>query len=115
MKDFGLGVRDKTGKLVAIDDPRLDPVWRECGRLGIPVSIHSGDPEAFFHPTDARNERYEELSEHPDWSFADPQYPRLEDLLEARNRVFARHPGDPFRFPPHGLAGKSGMGFAHAR
>ena len=47
----------------------------------IPVSIHSGDPEAFFHPTDASNERYEELTEHPDWSFYSPQYPRLEELL----------------------------------
>jgi len=40
LKDLGLGVRDKSGKLVAIDDPRLDPVWRECGRLRIPVFIH---------------------------------------------------------------------------
>ena len=54
LKDLGLGVRDKTGKLVAIDDPRMDPVWHECGRLGIPVSIHTGDPEAFFLPTDAQ-------------------------------------------------------------
>src|SRR5579862_2841430 len=37
LKDLGLGVRDKNGKLIAIDDPRLDPVWEECGRLGIPV------------------------------------------------------------------------------
>jgi predicted TIM-barrel fold metal-dependent hydrolase len=92
LKDLGLGVRDKSGKLVAIDDPRLDPVWRECGRLRIPVFIHTGDPEAFFHPTDARNERYEELTEHPDWSFYGPQFPSFEQLLEARNRVFARHP-----------------------
>ncbi len=96
LKDWGLGVRDKTGKLVAIDDPRMDPVWRECGRLGIPVSIHSGDPEAFFRPTDASNERYEELTEHPDWSFSGPRYPRLEELLDARNRVFARHPETRF-------------------
>ena len=54
LKDLGLGVRDKSGKLIAIDDPRLDPVWHECGRLGIPVFIHTGDPEAFFHPTDAQ-------------------------------------------------------------
>src|ERR1700758_2272234 len=50
LKDLGLGVRDESGKLVAIDDPRLDPVWDECGRLGIPVFIHTGDPEAFFLP-----------------------------------------------------------------
>jgi len=56
LKDLGLGVRDKSGKLIAIDDPRLDPIWEECGRLGIPVSIHSTDPEAFFRPVDNTNE-----------------------------------------------------------
>ena len=96
LKDFGLGVRDKTGKLVRVDDPRLDPVWEECGRLGIPVFIHTGDPEAFFHPVNATNERYEELIEHPDWSFFGPQFPSLQSLLEARNRVFARHPRTTF-------------------
>ena len=96
LKDLGLGVRDKTGKLIAVDDPRLDPVWEECGRLGIPVFIHTGDPEAFFHPIDANNERYEELIEHPDWSFYGPQFPGLQDLLEARNRMFAKHPHTTF-------------------
>jgi uncharacterized protein len=96
LKDLGLGVRDKGGKLIAVDDPRLDPVWEECGRLGIPVFIHSGDPEAFFHPIDANNERYEELIEHPDWSFYGPQFPSLQDVLEARNRMFAKHPHTTF-------------------
>jgi predicted TIM-barrel fold metal-dependent hydrolase len=96
LKDLGLGVRDKSGKLLAIDDPRLDPVWEECGKLGIPVFIHSGDPEAFFHPTDATNERYEELMEHPDWNFYGRDFPSLDALLEARNRVFAKHPHTTF-------------------
>jgi predicted TIM-barrel fold metal-dependent hydrolase len=96
LKDLGLGVRDKSGKLLAIDDPRLDAVWEECGRLGIPVFIHSGDPEAFFRPIDGTNERYEELIEHPDWSFFGRDYPSLESLLEARNRVFAKHPHTTF-------------------
>ncbi|MBV9625494.1 MAG: amidohydrolase [Acidobacteria bacterium] len=96
LKDFGLGVRDKSGKLIAVDDPRLDPVWEECGRLGIPVFIHVTDPEAFFHAIDNRNERYEELIEHPDWSFYGPQFPTKESILAARDRVFARHPHTRF-------------------
>jgi len=92
LKDLGLGVRNKSGRLISPDDPRLDPIFDECGRLGIPVSIHSGDPEAFFHPVDAHNERYEELMEHPDWSFYGADFPSLEQVLEARNRMFARHP-----------------------
>jgi predicted TIM-barrel fold metal-dependent hydrolase len=92
LKDLGLSVRDKSGKLVAVDDPRLDPIWEECGRLGIPVSIHVTDPEAFFHPVDNANERYEELIEHPDWSFYGPKFPSKESILAARDRMFAKHP-----------------------
>jgi predicted TIM-barrel fold metal-dependent hydrolase len=96
LKDLGLGVRDKSGKLITVDDPRLDPVWEECGRLGIPVSIHVTDPEAFFHPIDNTNERYEELTEHPDWGFYGQQFPTKESILAARDRVFARHPHTTF-------------------
>ena len=96
LKELGLGIKDKSGKLVTVDDVRLDPVWEECGRLGIPVAIHIADPEAFFHPIDAENERYEELNEHPDWSFYGPQFPSFEELLAARNRMFAKHPKTTF-------------------
>jgi uncharacterized protein len=96
LKELGLGVRDSSGKLITIDDPRLDPVWEECGRLGVPVFIHVGDPEAFFHPIDAHNERYEELIEHPDWSFYGPQHPSLRELVDARDRMIARHPRTTF-------------------
>lgn len=96
LKELGLGVRDKSGKLIAIDDARLDPVWEECGRLGIPVAIHIADPEAFFHPIDGTNERYEELVGHPDWSFYGPQFPGLEELIAARDRMIAKHPKTTF-------------------
>ena len=96
LKELGLGVRDSSGKLITIDDPRLDPAWEECGRLGIPVFIHVADPEAFFHPIDARNERYEELIEHPDWSFYGPQFPSLPELMAQRDRMFAKHPHTTF-------------------
>ena len=96
LKDLGLVDRDKSGKLVAIDDPRLDPIWEEAGRLGIPVSIHTSDPEAFFHPVDNTNERYEELTGHPDWSFYGPQFPSKEELLAQRDRMFAKHPHTNF-------------------
>jgi len=96
LKELGLGVRDKTGKLIHVDDPRLDPVWDECGRLGIPVFLHVADPEAFFHPIDASNERYEELIEHPDWSFYGGDFPTMEEVLAQRDRMFAKHPNTTF-------------------
>jgi predicted TIM-barrel fold metal-dependent hydrolase len=96
LKDFGLTVRHKSGELVKVDDPALDPIWAACGRLGIPVSIHTTDPEAFFLPVNGENERYEELKHNPDWSFYGPKFPAKQSLLEARERVFARHPDTTF-------------------
>jgi uncharacterized protein len=96
LKDWGLGVKDKSGKFVPVDDPRMDPVWDECGRLGIPVAIHTTDPEAFFTPTDTKNERYEELMREPSWSFYGPGFPGKQELLAERNRVFSKHPGTTF-------------------
>ena len=96
LKELGLYVRDREGKLVTIDDPRWDPIWAECGRLRIPVAIHSGDPQAFFTPTDGKNERYEELWDNPDWSFHGTDHPPLATLLAAQARVFARHPRTTF-------------------
>jgi predicted TIM-barrel fold metal-dependent hydrolase len=98
LKTLGLFLRESvtTGPLVKIDDRRFDPMWDACGQLGLPVAIHISDPEAFFLPTDRFNERYEELKNHPDWSFHGRDYPSNAELMEARNRVFARHPKTQF-------------------
>ncbi len=95
-KSLGLTIRDGSGALVPIDDPRLDPIWATCGRLGMPVLIHSADPVAFFAPIDAANERWMQLKRHPGWSFHGPQFPAREEVLAQRNRVLARHPGTTF-------------------
>lgn len=98
LKTLGLYLRQNitSGALVKIDDPRFDPMWDACGQLGIPVGMHISDPVAFFLPTDRFNERYEELHHHPNWSFYDHDFPSNAELLEARNRVFARHPKTQF-------------------
>lgn len=95
-KMLGLYYKNPDGSLIAIDDPRWDPIWQACGELGLPVIIHSADPVAFFDPVDERNERWEELSRHPNWSFADSKFPRHDELLAARNRVIARHSNTTF-------------------
>ena len=90
-KQFGLGYRNPGGSLMRIDEPRWDPIWEACGRLGLTVIIHTADPAAFFLPIDETNERWEELHRHPDWSFHGKRFPARQELLAARNRVIARH------------------------
>ncbi len=96
-KRLGLYLRDGAGKLIKIDDPKLDPVWKRCGELGMPVSIHVADPKAFWLPYDQANERWKELKDHRNWWFGDTnQYPAHTDLLDALDRVIARHPETTF-------------------
>jgi uncharacterized protein len=96
-KALGLTLKDKSGKIVPVDDPRIDPIWAKCGELGIPVVIHVSDPKAFHAgPIDRYNERYDELAENPAWSFYGEQWPAKMDILEQRNRVFEKHPGTVF-------------------
>jgi predicted TIM-barrel fold metal-dependent hydrolase len=98
LKTLGLYLRENitSGKLVTIDDARFDPMWDACAQFNIPVAIHISDPAAFFTPTDQYNERYEELHNHPDWSFHGGDFPTNEELITARNRVIARHPKTQF-------------------
>jgi predicted TIM-barrel fold metal-dependent hydrolase len=98
VKTLGLYLRENitSGPLVTVDDPRFDPMWDACAQLNMPVAIHVSDPAAFFTPTDRFNERYEELNNHPDWSFYGHDFPSNEEILSARNRVFARHPKTQF-------------------
>jgi predicted TIM-barrel fold metal-dependent hydrolase len=96
-KRLGLYLRDGQSKLIRIDDPKLDPMWRRCGELGMPVSIHVGDPQAFWLPFNDKNERWKELKDHRSWWFGDTnQFPPRLHLIEALDRVIARHRGTTF-------------------
>jgi predicted TIM-barrel fold metal-dependent hydrolase len=96
-KRLGLYLKDGKGKLLKVDDPKLDPVWERCGELGLPISIHVADPKAFWLPYDEHNERWKELKDHRSWWFGDTnQFPPWKELLESLNRVIARHPKTTF-------------------
>ncbi len=90
-KSFGLGQVDSTGKIVPIDDSRLDPFWELAGQLGIPVLVHTGEPPSFWHPIDAHNERYQELLANPNWSLHGKDVPSQQELMQQRERLLARH------------------------
>jgi predicted TIM-barrel fold metal-dependent hydrolase len=104
-KTLGLRARGPDGRLVAVDDPRLDPLWATAGELGVPVTIHVADPIAFFDPLDETNERWEELQAHPDWHFwpprpagrtDEPGFPSFDELLDGLEAIVARHPATTF-------------------
>jgi predicted TIM-barrel fold metal-dependent hydrolase len=95
-KSLGLSVRKPDGSRLKIDDPELDPIWDECARLGIPVFIHTADPEEFFHPIDDTNERWLELSLFPERRYPQDRFPSFEELMTERDNMFRKHPKTTF-------------------
>ena len=51
-KNFGLGVRYKDGRFMAVDDAKLNAIWDLCAKYDRPVLIHTADPAAFWAPLD---------------------------------------------------------------
>lgn len=95
-KSLGLRHTDSKGNRIAVDDPRIDPIWAKCGELGIPVLIHSADPKPFWDPHDANNERWLELKTRPGRKRSDTDPAPWESIIAEQHSVFARHPNTKF-------------------
>lgn len=95
-KSLGLTSKDQNGKRIAINDPRLDPIWKACGDNNIPVLIHSAEPSSFWDPKDKFNERWLELRQKPR-RYRDPKSnPSFEEVLAEQHAVFKMHPNTTF-------------------
>jgi predicted TIM-barrel fold metal-dependent hydrolase len=95
-KSLGMRYKDTEGKRVAIDDPRLDPIWAKCGELGIPVLIHAADPKPFWEDFDRDNERWLELKTHPRRKRSDTDPAPWEQIISEQHNIFRKHPGTTF-------------------
>jgi len=95
-KSLGFSVKDNSGKLVRIDDSRLDPIWDKCAELKIPVLIHSADPKPFWFPEDKYNERWLEIATHPERKRSDTDPAPWDTLIQEQHNVFRKHPNTIF-------------------
>jgi predicted TIM-barrel fold metal-dependent hydrolase len=95
-KALGLGVRTADGRLLSAEDPRLDPIFEACGRLGLIFAWHIADPVAFFKAPTPDNERYDELKIAKSWSFHGEDFPSFDALMQSQERRIARHPDTTF-------------------
>lgn len=91
-KSLGMRSTDSQGRRLAVDDPRLDPIWQKCAELGIPVLIHSADPAPFWQPHDAQNERWLELKERPERKRDPEKEVSWEQIMAEQHNVFRKHP-----------------------
>lgn len=95
-KSLGLRNKDTNGKRLAIDDPRLAPVWEKCGELGIPVIIHAADPKSFWDPMDGDNERWLELKTRSGRKRSDTDPAPWQQIIDEQHNMFRNHPNTTF-------------------
>ena len=95
-KSLGLTDKDSNGNRIAVNDPRIDPIWEECGKLGFPVLIHSADPASFWKPKDKNNERWLELKQKPNRYRNPALFPSFESIIAEQHNVFEKHPKTTF-------------------
>lgn len=95
-KSLGLRYNDSDGNRLAIDDPRLDPIWAKCGEIGVPVLIHAADPKSFWDPMDGDNERWLELKTHSRRKRSDSDPAPWQQIIDEQHRMFKKHPNTKF-------------------
>jgi predicted TIM-barrel fold metal-dependent hydrolase len=94
-KDLGMIIRDGSGALLKIDDPRLDPFWARCGELGLVVFIHTADPKEYWYPLTYNSLHYASRTEEQQY-YKIPGMPKWEELIEQRDNIVRKHPKTTF-------------------
>ena len=95
-KSLGLRNKDADGNRLAIDDPRLDPIWAKCAEMGVSVLIHAADPKSFWDDMDSNNERWLELKTHPRRKRTATDPAPFEQIIQEQHNVFKKHPNTKF-------------------
>lgn len=95
-KNLGMDIKDSHGERVPVDDSRIATIWEKCGELGIPVLIHTADPETFWDPWDRHNERWFELKERQGRIRPPGIYPPWEQIISEQHNLFRKHPNTIF-------------------
>jgi predicted TIM-barrel fold metal-dependent hydrolase len=92
-KVLGMRAKDKSGKFIAVDDPRLEPIWNRFAELKLPVIIHAAEPIDAWLPLDPQSPHYGYFSKNDEWYFYNKKgvYSHAE-IMAQRDHVVAKHP-----------------------
>jgi len=101
-KNIGCTIKDSTGKYLRVDEDKLRPIWEAAAKYDMLVLFHIADPKSFFTPVDEKNEFYESLIEHPDWSFYGEGRYSFDELMEQQDNLLTRNPNTTFVIPHFG-------------
>ncbi len=94
-KNLGMELRDKDGKFVMVDDPRLDPIIDFIEKNDLTLLGHLGEPRNAWLPVEQMTVLGDKtyFKEHPQYHmYLHPEYPSYEDQINARDRMLDKHP-----------------------
>lgn len=98
-KNIGMVYRDKDNKLIMIDDPRFDPIFKMLAERKVTLLGHLGEPKNCWLPLDqmTTNNDSAYFSEHPQYHmYKHPELPSYEDQIAARDRMLKKNPNITF-------------------
>jgi predicted TIM-barrel fold metal-dependent hydrolase len=92
-KNIGLSLKDKNGKFVMVNNPRLDTVLNYLEQNHIPVIGHNGEPKDCWLPLDKMTFGKDYYGEHPEYHmYLHPDHPSYNDEINARDSMLMKHP-----------------------
>jgi predicted TIM-barrel fold metal-dependent hydrolase len=94
-KVIGMSLRDKSGKLVMIDDQRFDTIINYLAKNNIPVIGHLGEPKNCWLPVDQMTIKGDKqyFTDFPQYHmYKHPEFPSYEDQIAARDHMLEKHP-----------------------
>lgn len=94
-KNIGMELKDKDGKLVMIDNPRLDPILNYLADNNIPLIGHLGEHKNSWLPLEKMtvkgNRDYAQA--HPQHHmYLHPDRPSYEHYIQVRDNMLEKHP-----------------------
>ena len=81
---------------MALDDPRVGALYDKAAELGVPVTVHVGDPAAFWEENRPDSFWYGVLRKCPQWDYRGKPVPSREQLFEEQRSMLEKHPDTIF-------------------
>jgi hypothetical protein len=91
-KNIGMAIRGRSGAYLLPDDPALLPIYEAVGKADRTLIAHLAEPDGAWLPLDKSNPELPYYSRNPQWHMLGKDAPAKEAILEARDRLLARHP-----------------------
>jgi len=92
-KNVGMEIRKPSGEFLMPDDSLLNPIYEYLAASDITLLAHIGEPLACWQPLTEDSPHHDYYRQHPEWHmYGKPDFPSHQDIIEARDRMLAKHP-----------------------